>query len=139
MIHKLILVVISILLFNNSIVAQKTTYPIPAQYPNAFIDYIYTANQVKVVTEIYNKNATALSFPANINSPKSNVDLDIYYAEAIYKNSLKSLSYDLNAQYWLNKYNHQNIDKIDAYALKFGLNYSDFSSYFAYSKISNDK
>ncbi len=70
---------------------------------------------------------------------KDESNLDIYYAEAIYKNSLKSLNYDLNAQYWLNKYNHQNIDKIDAYALKFGLNYSDFSSYFAYSKISNDK
>lgn len=70
---------------------------------------------------------------------KDNSNLDIYYAEAIYKNALASLNYDLNAQYWLNKYNHQNIDKIDGYALKLGLNYYDFSSYLAYSKISDDK
>ncbi len=70
---------------------------------------------------------------------KNSSNLDIYYAEAIYKNSLQKLNYDLNAQYWLNKYNHQNIDKIDGYALKLGLSYLDISSYIAYSKISNDK
>lgn len=70
---------------------------------------------------------------------KDKSNLDIYYAEAIYKNSLQQLNYDLNAQYWLNRYSHQSIDKIDTYALKFALSYSDFSSYVAYSKVSNDK
>jgi len=66
-------------------------------------------------------------------------NLDIYYIEAIYKNSLEKLNYDLNTQYWYNKYSSQDIDKIYGYAFKIGLNYLDFSSYFAYSKISNDK
>ncbi|RBQ32539.1 porin [Arcobacter sp. FW59] len=69
---------------------------------------------------------------------KDESNLDIYSAEAIYKNSIGNLKYDLNTQYWLNKYNHQNVDKINGYALKIGLSYSDFSSYIAYSKISND-
>lgn len=54
---------------------------IPESNPNAYIDYIYSADKVKVVTEIYNDDAVKINFPPNVNSPKQKTDLDVYYAE----------------------------------------------------------
>lgn len=54
---------------------------IPASMPNAYIDYVYSADKVKVVNEIYNDDAVKVSFPPNVNGQKQKTDLDVYYAE----------------------------------------------------------
>jgi len=65
----------------NGILAQST-FKFPANYPEAYTEYIYDAKDLKVVTETYEKNVPKVSFPTNVNNAKDgNILLDIYYCE----------------------------------------------------------
>ena len=70
---------LAILMFSS--INNKAQNLIPETQPNAYIDYIYSAAQVKMVTEIYNDDATKTSYPPNVNAAKQKTDLDVYYCE----------------------------------------------------------
>ncbi len=70
---------VAILMFSS--INNKAQNLIPETQPNAYIDYIYSAAQVKMVTEIYNDDATKTSYPPNVNAAKQKTDLDVYYCE----------------------------------------------------------
>jgi len=82
---------------------------------------------------------TLIGAYARVNDIMKESNLDNYYVEAIYKNSINSLNYSLHGQSWYNTYSSQKVDTIYGYALKLALNYSNLSGYFAFSQISNDK
>lgn len=75
------LLYIAILIAFGNVATAQTSFKFPENYPNAYTEYIYGANEVKVVTETYEKNVPKTSFPTNVNNTKENVILDIYYCD----------------------------------------------------------
>lgn len=71
----------AILIAFSNMVSAQNSFKFPDNYPSAYTEYIYGANEVKVVTETYEKNVPKTSFPTNVNNTKENVVLDIYYCD----------------------------------------------------------
>ena len=79
--NKNILLIIAFILGFAALNQAQGNFNMPFNYPNAYTDYVYDSKDVKVVTETYEKNVPKVSFPVNVNNPKVNVVLDIYYGE----------------------------------------------------------
>lgn len=59
----------------------ESNFKFPGNYPDAYTEYIYGANEVKIVTETYEKNVPKTAYPPSVNNAKENVVLDIYYCD----------------------------------------------------------